>query len=151
MEKNYNTELDFVLEELLVAYENQFNGIKFYSEETPKTLKEEITKRVSDKFRLKEWEINLLYQNLLIDKNIISIEPLSISFEGLVFKNNGGYTQKNINLNSVRLHIQKIENDLGKTSLGLMLFTAIVSFGTMVSAWYFAIEIWKYYHSSSHP
>lgn len=149
MEKNYNTQLDFVLEELVIAYENQFKGIKFYTEEAPQTIKDEITQKVMNKFGLKDWEINLLYQNLLIDKYIKSLEPLSISFEGLIFRNKGGYTQKNINLNSENIRIQRLEDDLSKTSHWLMIFTALLAFGTLISAWYFAIEIWKYYHSAS--
>lgn len=151
MEKNYNTELDFILEELIVAYENQFKGIKFYAEDTHKSTKEEISQKVADKFGLKDWEINLLYQNLLIDNNIKSIEPISISMGGLVFRNNGGYTQRDLRLNSENLRIQTVENDLRKSSYGLMIFTALLAFGTLISAWYFAIEIWQFYNSSSHP
>lgn len=151
MEKNYNTELDFVLEELIVAYENQFRGIKFYAEDVPKTTKEEITEKVTAKFGLKDWEINLLYQNLLIDNNIKSIDPLLISMGGLVFRNNGGYTQRDLRLHSENLRIQTVEDDLRKSSRGLMIFTALLAFGTLISAWHFAIEVWKFYHSSSNP
>ncbi|OFY86159.1 MAG: hypothetical protein A3F72_06815 [Bacteroidetes bacterium RIFCSPLOWO2_12_FULL_35_15] len=151
MEKNYNTELDFVLEELIVAYENQFRGVNFYAEDSHKTIKEEISQKVADKFGLKDWEINLLYQNLLIDNNIKSIEPISISLGGLVFRNNGGYTQRDLRLNSENLRIQTVENDLRKSSRGLMIFTALLAFGTLISAWYFAIEVWKFYNSPLHP
>jgi hypothetical protein len=41
--------------------------------------------------------------------------------------------------------IETIQKDFKKYSLGLMVFTAIVAFGTLISAWYFAIEIIKYY------
>lgn len=151
MEKNYNAELDFVLEELIVAYEDQFRGIKFYADEVPKTTKEIISQKAIDKFGLKDWEINLLYQSLLIDNNIKSIEPLPISLGGLVFRNNGGYTQKAIRLNSENLRIQTLENDMRKSSYGLMIFTGLLAFGTLISAWYFAIEIWRFYNSSPHP
>lgn len=149
MKNNFNTELDFILEELVVEYENQFKGIKFYTEEAPQTIKEEITQKVMDKFGLKDWEINLLYQNLLIDKYIKVIEPLSISFEGLIFRNKGGYTQKEISLNSENLRIQRLENDLNKSTYWLMIFTALLAFGTLVAAWHFGIEVWKFYHSAS--
>ena len=33
MEKNYNKELDFVLEELIIEYKKQFKGIKFYADD----------------------------------------------------------------------------------------------------------------------
>lgn len=151
MEKNYNTELDFILEELIVVYENQFRGIRFYAEDTHKTTKEEISQKVTDKFGLKDWEINMLYQNLLIDSNIKSIEPLSISLSGLVFRNNGGYTQRDLRLNSESLRIQTVENDLRKSSYGLMIFTGLLAFGTLISAWYFAIEIWQFYYPATQP
>jgi hypothetical protein len=148
--KNFNTELDFALEELVIAYENQFKGVKFYSEESHQTIRDEITEKLSRKFDLKEWETDLLYHNLLIDKYIRGIEPLTISLDGLVFINNGGYTQKDIRLNSENLRIRDLENSAKKNSHRLVVFTALLAFGTLIPAWYFAIEIWKYYHSY-HP
>lgn len=147
MEKKFkiNTELDFILEELIIAYEDQFKGIKFYTEAAHQSVKDNITQKVMDKFGLKDWEINLLFQKLLIDKYINSVEPLSISFEGLIFRNKGGYTQKEITLNSENLRIQNLENELNKSTYWLMIFTALLAFGTAISAWYFGIEIWKFY------
>ncbi len=145
--KNYNAELDCVLEELVIAYENQFKGIEFYSEEIHKTVIEEITQKLKNKFELKDWETHLLYHNLLIDGYIKCIEPLSISLDGLVFINNGGYTQKNIDLNSENFRIKDLEESTKKNSQRLVLFTAILAIGTFVPAWYFIIEIWEYYHS----
>ena len=98
--KDFNTELDYILEELVIAYENQFKGIHFYAEESHKTVKEEITQKLKNQFDIKDWETDLLYHNLLLDKYITSFEPLSISLDGLVFINNGGYVQKNIRLKS---------------------------------------------------
>ena len=66
MEKNYNKELDFVLEELITEYKKQFKGIKFYADETPKIVNEEVSKMTEEKFNLKDWEVNLLYHQLLI-------------------------------------------------------------------------------------
>jgi len=43
------------------------------------------------------------------------------------------------------MRIQKVENDFKKYSFYLMLFTAIVALGTVISAWFFSIEIWKLY------
>lgn len=145
MEKKYYKELDFILEELTLIYENEFKGIKFYTEDIHHTTKDELTKKLHAKFGLKDWEINLLYQNLLIDKYIKSIEPLSISFEGLIFRNKGGYTQQFTSLNSENLRIQNLEKDLNNSTHWLMIFTALLAFGTAISAWYFGIEIWKYY------
>lgn len=147
MEKKFkiNTELDFILEELIIAYEDQFKGIKFYTEAAHQSVKDNITQKVMDKFELKDWEINLLFQKLLIDKYINSVEPLSISFEGLIFRNKGGYTQKEIILNSENIRIQNLENELNKSTYWLMIFTALLAFGTAISAWYFGIEIWKFY------
>lgn len=148
MGKNYNTELDFILDELVIAYENYFKGIQFYSEETHQTTKHELTQKLKDKFGLKDWEINLLFHSLLIDTYVESIDPLTISLNGLVFRNNGGYTQRSIDLNSENLRLQKLESSTLRNAYGLILFTALLAFGTLISAWYFVIEIWKYYHSS---
>jgi len=145
MEKNYNTELDFILEELIDEYENVYKGVSFYADETFTTTKEKITILVIDKFKLKEWEINLLFYTLLLDKYLKTIDPLTISLEGLVFRNNGGYTRKAELQNRESKRLETIQQDFKKYSFGLMLFTAIVALGTLVSAWYFAIEIIKYY------
>jgi len=145
MEKNYNAELDFILEQLIYEYENVYKGVSFYSDESFTSTKEKITILVVDKFKLKEWEINLLFYTLLLDKYLKSIDPLTISLEGLVFRNNGGYVKK-VEMQSREINrIETIQKDFKKYSLGLMVFTAIVAFGTLISAWYFAIEIIKYY------
>jgi hypothetical protein len=145
MEKNYNAELDFILEQLIYEYENVYKGVSFYSDESFTSTKEKITILVVDKFKLKEWEINLLFYTLLLDKYLKSIDPLTISLEGLVFRNNGGYVKKVEMQNREINRLETIQKDFKKYSLGLMLFTAIVAFGTLISAWYFAIEIIKYY------
>jgi len=145
MEKNYNAELDFILEQLIYEYENVYKGVSFYSDESFTSTKEKITILVVDKFKLKEWEINLLFYTLLLDKYLKSIDPLTISLEGLVYRNNGGYVKKVEMQNREINRIETIQKDFKKYSLGLMVFTAIVAFGTLISAWYFAIEIIKYY------
>lgn len=149
MENNYDTELDFVLEELIVDYENQFKGIKFYSDEYRKKLSDEIGEKLKIKYGLKDWEIDLLYHNLFMDKYIKSVDSLSISLDGLVFRNNGGYTERRIQRNTENLRIQKLEKSTQKNALGLVIFTALLAIGTLISAWYFVIEIWRYYHSTS--
>jgi hypothetical protein len=146
MEINYNKELDFILEKLILEYENQYRGVTFYTEEDALTTKELITQKLIDRFGLKEWEINILFYNLLIDKYIKSVDPLVISLEGLVFRNNGGYVQQSIARQNERQRIETVENDLRKYSFYLMIFTAFAALGTLISAWYFAIEIWRYYH-----
>jgi hypothetical protein len=145
MEKNYNAELDFILEQLIYEYENVYKGVSFYSDESFTSTKEKITILVVDKFKLKEWEINLLFYTLMLDKYLKTIDPLTISLEGLVFRNNGGYVKKVELQNREINRLESIQKDFKKYSLGLMLFTAIVAFGTLISAWYFAIEIMKYY------
>ncbi len=149
MEKNYNKELDFILGELVKSYENQFKGIHFYSEESEKSVKDQITEIIKEKFGLKDWIINLLYHNLLRDKYIQSIETLTITMEGLLFKNNGAYTQKIINQNTELLRIQKLEKASKKNEEALVLFTAVLAFGNLFSAWFFIIELWKFYSNSA--
>jgi hypothetical protein len=145
MEKNYNAELDFILEQLIYEYENVYKGVSFYSDESFTSTKEKITILVVDKFKLKEWEINLLFYTLMLDKYLKTIDPLTISLEGLVFRNNGGYVKKVELQNREINRLESIQKDFKIYSFGLMLFTAIVAFGTLISAWYFAIEIIKYY------
>jgi hypothetical protein len=145
MEKNYNAEMDFILEALIREYENMNKGVQFFAEEEMLSTNEKITKLVAQKFGLKNWEINLLYYTLLLDKYIKSIDPLTISLEGLVFRNNGGYVQRLITQTKEAERLEEIQNDFRKYSFGLMIFTAIVAVGTLISAWYFAIEIYRYY------
>ena len=145
MAKNYTAELDFILESLIKEYENMKEGVHFYEGDAPQTTKEKITEMVINQFELKEWEINVLFHHLLIDKYIISIEPLAISLEGIVFRGNGGYTEKNIKDDMENTRIKTIESDLKKYSYGLMVFTGIVAIGTIVSGVYFALEIWKHF------
>ncbi len=145
MEKDYNQELDFILEELIRQYELHYQNVGFFEGEAPKSIKEEVVELVTKKFQLKEWEINILLHHLLIDKFIISIEPLHISLEGLVFRSKGGYTKNSVAQQLEHLRLKTIESDLKKYSFGLMIFTAILALGTMVSAWFFGIEVWKFY------
>lgn len=147
MERNYDVELDYILEELIKEYENMYKGVSFYAEDTRATTKDKITEKVMTKFRLKEWEINILFYKLLIDEYLKSVEPLTISLEGLVFRNNGGYVQKMKSSLLETKRLETIQNDFKKYSFGLMIFTAIVALGTLISAWFFAIEIYKYYFS----
>jgi hypothetical protein len=151
MEKNYNKELDYILEELVSEYENLYKGLKFYTDEASASTKDIVHQKVKDQFGLKDWEINMLFYTLLLDKNLKSIDPLVISMEGLVFRNNGGYMEKFIKENNEKQRIQRIEDDFKKYSFFLMVFTAIVALGTVVSAWFFGIEIWKFYTSWHHP
>jgi len=141
MTKNYIKELDFILFTLINEYENINEGVKFYLEEAPKTTKEMVTEMVISKYGLKEWEINVLLHHLLIDKYIISVEPLTISLEGIVFEGKGGYAEKSIQEKLESARIKKIEGDLKKYSFGLMVFTGVVAIGTLISAIYFIIEI----------
>ena len=150
MEKNFNEQLDYILEELIDEYEKQNIGVSFYGEEEPESVHQKIQKKVMDKYGMQEWETNILFSNLLIDKYIKHIDPLTISLEGLVFKNNGGYVQKATRAHMESQKLETIQNDFKKYSFGLMIFTAIVAFGTLVTAWFFAIEIYRYYTSFKH-
>ena len=145
MAKNYTEELDFILDSLINEYENINEGVKFYEGEAPKTTKEKVTEMVVGKYNLKEWEINVLFHRLLIDKQIISIEPLTISLDGIVFKGKGGYTEKSKLDDLENIRIKMIESDLKKYSYGLMIFTGVVAIGTIISAIYFALEIWRHF------
>ena len=145
MNKNYNVELDYILEQLIVEYENIYKGVKFYAEDKLISTSDKISQRLIDKFGLKEWEINVLCSSLFIDKYLKSIDPLTISLEGLVFFNNGGYVEKAELKIKDAIRMELMQKEMKKYSLGLMIFTAIVAFGTLISAWFFAIEIIKHY------
>ncbi len=145
MNKNYNKELDYILEQLILEYENIYKGVKFYSEDKLISTNENISQKVMDKFGLKEWEINVLFSTLYIDKYVKSIDPLTISLEGLVFFNNGGYVEKaELKIKDAN-RLEIMQKEMKRYTLGLMIFTAIVAFGTLISAWFFAIEIIKHY------
>lgn len=146
MAKNYNKELDYILEELIHEYENHYKGLTFYTEEISHSTKDKISTEISEKFKLEEWEINILYYTLLIDNHIKTIDPLTISLNGLVFRNNGGYLEQAIKREKEKTKIEKIDNDFRKYQFLLMVFTAFVALGTLISAWFFSIEIWKYYN-----
>ena len=108
-------------------------------------LKKKLQKKVIDKFEIKEWEINILYHHLLEDNYLKSVDPLIISLNGLIFKRNGGYNQKEIQIEAENLRIKTLENDLRKSSKGLTTFTGIVALGTLISALFFLLEIWKFF------
>jgi hypothetical protein len=146
MTKNYINELDFILSSLINEYANINEGVKFYQGEAPKTTKETVTETVIKKYGLKEWEINVLFHHLLIDKYIISIDPLTISMEGVVFESTGGYAEKNRREELEKIRINTIEGDLKKYSYGLMVFTGVVAIGTLISALYFVLEMWKLFN-----
>ena len=145
MEKNYNAEMDFILGELIKEYEGIYKGVNFFTEEAASSTKEKIEQKLKEKFNLKEWEINILFYTLLLDNYLKTIDPIIISIEGLVFKNNGGYIQKKIQELKEKNRLQKVEDDFKRYSFYLMIFTALVALGTIISAWFFAIEIWKFY------
>lgn len=146
MKKNYINELDFILHALINEYANINEGVNFYQEQAPKSTKETVIETVIKKFGLKEWELNVLLHHLLIDKYIISIDPLTISLEGVVFEGNGGYAEKNRREELENTRIKTIEGDLNRYSYGLMVFTGVVAIGTLISALYFALEIWRYFN-----
>ncbi len=145
MEKNYNRELDFILEQLINDYVVQNKGLRFSPEETTISIKDHITKKLKDQFMLEEWEINILYYTLLIDEHLKTLDPLTISIQGLIFHNNGGYTESASKKEKENIRLDAIQQDFRKYAYGLMLFTAIVAAGTIVSAWFFGIEIYRYY------
>jgi beta-glucosidase/6-phospho-beta-glucosidase/beta-galactosidase len=60
MEKNYDIEMDFILEELIKEYENTYKGVNFYAEDVVRTTNEKVTEKVKYNFTLKDWEINIL-------------------------------------------------------------------------------------------
>ena len=147
MAKNYNKELDYILEELIHEYENHYKGLTFYTEEISYSTKDKISTDVGAKFKLEEWKINILYYTLLVDNHLKSIDPLTISLNGLVFRNNGGYIESQINKEKEKRKIEQIDMDFKKNQYQLVVFTAFVALGTLISAWFFSIEIWKYYHA----
>ena len=143
--KNYDNEMDYILLELVEEYDELYKGVGFFSEDLPASTKDKISKKTMEKFGIKEWELNVMFYTLLIDKYLKSVDPLIISLEGLVFVNNGGYVQKQLNIRKEEEKLATIQKNLNRYSYGLMIFTAIVAFGTLISAWYFAIEVYRYY------
>ena len=60
MEKNYDDEMDFILQELVKEYEQINKGVSFFSEDVPVSTRDKISKKVIERFQVKEWELNLL-------------------------------------------------------------------------------------------
>ena len=149
MQKNYNKELDFILELLVKEYEDIYNKLNFYADENSSPTKQIVYDQVKQVFGLKDWEINILIYSLFLDKYVKSIDPLVISIEGLVFRNNGGYVEKTIMVNRESNRIQKVENDSRKYTFYLMVFTAILAIANLIAAWFFSIEIWSFYTNIS--
>lgn len=114
MQKNYNRELDFILEQLINDYVIQNKGLRFSPEEQTISIKEDITQKLKDLFMLEEWEINILYYTLLIDEHLKTLEPLTISIQGLVFHNNGGYTESALQKSKEAFKLEAIQLDLKK-------------------------------------
>lgn len=89
-------------------------------------------------------ELNLILNKLSKDefitiKQAFTNSPIvfilySITFEGLVFYQQGGYAAQ-IRKDSLQRKTQKI----------LFWFTGIVAVGTLIAAFYYSIEIWKFY------
>ena len=52
MEKNYNIELDFILEQLIIEYQNSYQGVNFYTDDKIYTTKEKMNDLVKEKFPL---------------------------------------------------------------------------------------------------
>ena len=50
MTKDYIKELDFILLSLINEYAHAKEGVKFYQEEAPKTIKETIIEAIIEKF-----------------------------------------------------------------------------------------------------
>jgi len=94
MKKDYDIELDFIIDELVIAYENYFKQFIDHLAPSHETTKGVITQKLKDKFDLKDWEIQLLFENLLSNGHISGIDPLIISYQGLILINNGGYIQQ---------------------------------------------------------
>lgn len=149
MQKNYNKELDFILELLVKEFEDIYNKLNFYSDENSSPTKQIVYDQVKEVFGLKDWEINILIYSLFLDKYVKSIDPLVISIEGLVLRNNGGYAEKSIMINRESNRIQKVENDSRKYTFYLMVFTAILAIANLIAAWFFSIEIWSFYNNAS--
>ena len=145
MDKNYDKPLDFILEELIKASEVENRGIRFVSQEQQITLKKQISDLLKKQFNLQESDINILFYTLLIDEHVKSIDPPTITLEGIVFHNKGGYVESTKRKTFETNRLDAIQQDFKKYAYGLMLFTAIVAAGTIVSAWYFAIEIYAFY------
>ena len=98
-------------------------------------------------FELSEGTLRLIINKLIKDENVFfeqhdSVKVYKITFEGLVFQKQGGYKQQLLNDT-----LQKRQEDSNrKTQTILFWFTGIVAVGTLIAAFYYSIEIWKFYY-----
>ena len=86
--------------------------------------------------------------NKLVKDEFVSLihvyteKSFKITFEGLVFHQQGGYKQKLVNDNFIKSQ----QDSNKKTQKILFWFTGIVAIGTLISAIYYCIEIWRFFH-----
>lgn len=72
------------------------------------------------------------------------------TFEGKWFISQGGYVGKFAALDAEKRKDEFFVSQSLRNGRMLNLLTVLLAFGTLIAAWYYGIEIWKYYHPSCH-
>lgn len=101
----------------------------------------------NQKLNISTSKLHLILNKLAKDELIIITElgphtVYNISFEGLIFHQQGGYSQKLFN----DTLLKRQEESNRRTQRILFWFTGIVAFGTLIAAFYYSVELWKFFH-----
>ncbi|SRR6266498_3277027 len=71
------------------------------------------------------------------------------TYEGILMDHLKGYRQKYLDSNlAARLQNQayRIQKTQTAIQIGIAVLTFVLAVGTLIAAWYYGIEIWKFYH-----
>ena len=70
----------------------------------------------------------------------------SLTIEGKCFKIEDGYLGQFGRMNAENIRLANLERSTKANRCFLTWLTFFVALGTLVAAWYYGIEVWKYYH-----
>jgi hypothetical protein len=76
-------------------------------------------------------------------KNVVHYE---ITLSGKSFLHKGGYVGDAERINAENIRLEKIERNQRRNQNWMTLLTAAFAFGTLVSAFYYLIEIWRFFY-----
>ena len=87
---------------------------------------------------------------LIYNNNDTENHYYSINFNGRIFKEQGSYVQKRNEAVAENIRLEAAERSAKANRIATFWLTLVVAAGTLVAAWYYSIEIWKYYYPFCH-
>ncbi len=105
-------------------------------------LDEVIAKLIEDKYIRHAY-----YNNVIVDgKNIPNVPFYTLTFDGLFFLNNGGYAGEMKRENAENIRVETLEKSQKANANRMTYLTIVIAVGTAIAAWYYLIEVGKFYH-----